>query len=125
MNVIWMLSIGLGGALGSISRFGVSHVLNQGHPWGTLTINVLGSLILGGLFAASKNGHIANESPLFAFLAIGFCGAFTTFSTFSLEVFKILGEGHIAAAVGHVLSNLVLAFAAVCGGFFTITHLLK
>ena len=120
-----MFSIALGGALGSISRFGISSLLNQNHPWGTLSANVMGSLILGGLFATTKQGMLSSESPFFAFLAIGFCGAFTTFSTFSLEVFQILGDGKWLSAFVHIIANFTLSFGAIYAGYFFLMSFFK
>ena len=120
-----MLSIGLGGALGSICRFGVSHFLNNAFPWGTFVVNVIGSWILGALFAASKGNVIASDSLLFAFLAIGFCGAFTTFSTFSLEIFKLWSTGNTTAAIIHVIANFICSISAVIFGHWIISHLVR
>lgn len=116
MSLIWILAVGLGGALGSISRLSVAHYLNGSYPWGTLFVNVLGSFILGFLFSASRNEILPPQSPAFAFLAVGFCGAFTTFSTFSLEVIKLWNEGQNLVSGLHILSNTVIALVAVLLG---------
>ena len=125
MSLPYILSIGLGGALGSIARFGISHLVNGSYPAGTLMVNVLGSFLLGSLFAASKAGTIAENSPAFAFAAIGFCGAFTTFSTFSLEVFKLYSQGQAIAAVGHICANFALTLIAVFTSIFIVSNTLR
>lgn len=125
MSLPWILSIGLGGALGSMARFGISHLLNGAYPWGTLIVNVLGSALLGSIFAASKAEVISDKSLIFAFLAVGFCGAFTTFSTFSLEVFKLYSQGQSIAALAHIGGNFALSLGAVFSSIFIVSHTLR
>lgn len=109
--------IAAGGAIGALLRYGlvgaVFRLTGSGFPWGTLTVNVLGSAVIGFLWA------IAERTPLTpawsAFLFIGVLGAFTTFSTFALETTNLFREGHLLAGLANVaLSNLTcIAFAVI------------
>lgn len=108
--------IALGGALGAVARFGVSlaaaRALGPSLPWGTFLVNVLGSICLGALMEASLQ---AEWSPqLKVLLTTGFLGAFTTFSTFSVETVRLVERGDLGFALGSVLGNGVLGI----GGAF-------
>src|SRR4029453_13949998 len=98
--MIWLVA--LGGALGSMSRFLLGPALQRAFgatfPVGTLVINIVGSLILGFVMRLAIEGvNVTPEAR--AFIAVGFCGGFTTFSTFSYETIRLLedGEGWRAA----------------------------
>jgi fluoride exporter len=111
--------IALGGGLGSLARYGVSGVLipwsDVGYPWGTFTVNVAGSALLGFLAAALTAPLISPR--LRGFLTIGFCGGFTTFSAFDYETLTMLRLGrHGAAALysaGSVAACLIGVFAGI------------
>ena len=114
-----VLLIALGGALGSISRYGLSVAVQRaahtGFPAGTLAVNVLGSLLVGIL---AKTFMSAQTHPeLRALLIAGFCGGFTTFSAFSLETVGLVQGGEWARAVAYVGSSMVLCLAATAIGF--------
>jgi CrcB protein len=104
----------LGAALGAPLRWWVDRAVQARHdsvfPWGTFTVNVLGSFVLGVVAAAATRG-----SPWYALLGTGFCGGFTTFSTFSFENVRLWeqGSGRIAAfnLAGSVAAGLAAAFA--------------
>ena len=107
------------GALGAVARYfasGWAHLLLGRHfAWGTLLVNLVGCFLLGLL------AHVAEETRLLhpaarAGLAVGFLGAFTTYSTFGLETFRYLEANNFAAAGTNVAANLVLGLAAVWAG---------
>ena len=114
--------IASGGALGALLRYGavtaVYRLSGPGFPWGTLTVNVLGSALIGVVWA------VAERSPLTpgwsAFILVGVLGAFTTFSTFSIETADLFENGHLMWAAANVLaSNLTcigMAFAGLWMG---------
>ena len=96
--------VAIGGALGAISRTGISVLLNTqrtGFPWGTLTVNMLGSFLIGLTWSYLDSSGI---NPLIKWgLMTGFLGAFTTFSTFSLETIQLWQQGRISYAVIYVI----------------------
>lgn len=117
--MISVLSIAAGGALGAVAR----HCVNVGaasafglvFPWGTLVVNVLGSFLMGiliGLFA-----HLWQPSQdMRAFLTVGFLGAFTTFSTFSLDAVTLYERGEVALSAVYIGANVALSIAGLLGG---------
>ena len=110
-NIVY---IALGSALGGVCRYLVSLALNSqgGFPWGTLCVNVVGSLAIGAL-----SGWIAhcsgNAAAMRAFAVVGFCGGFTTFSTFSSELFAMLESARIGMACAYFLASVSAGLAGV------------
>tara|TARA_B100000929_G_scaffold288092_1_gene275899 strand:+ start:1485 stop:1880 length:396 start_codon:yes stop_codon:yes gene_type:complete len=114
------LAIGLGSALGSVLRYGVSlasmAVLGGHFPWGTLLVNVLGSCLIGWLAATTTRlprSVLARQQPL---LMAGFCGGFTTFSLFSLETLHLAQQGSLGLALLYGIGSLPLCVAAAWMG---------
>jgi fluoride exporter len=108
----------LGGALGALARWGVSTALPGspgGWPWATLLVNLSGCLLLGVLFAV-----LAGRFPLAGwprpFLAVGVLGGYTTYSTFAVEVTRLVEARATVLAAGYVLASVVGAVAAVVAG---------
>ena len=111
----------LGAALGAPARYLTDRAVQARHdslfPWGTFTVNLVGCLILGGLTAATAAG------PAFALLGTGFCGALTTYSTFSYETLRLLEQrAHFYAAANVVVSVIAGLGAALLG--YTALHAL-
>ncbi|MFZ9977187.1 MAG: fluoride efflux transporter CrcB [Candidatus Kapaibacteriota bacterium] len=115
-----MLWIGLGGAIGSILRYLISQAL-QGStglfPIGTMTVNVIGSLILGALFAMQEMSGETFKQSMWLFLTVGLCGGFTTFSTFGLETYLLWKEKHVVEAMLYMLSSMIVAPASIATGY--------
>ncbi|WP_314587205.1 fluoride efflux transporter CrcB [Paenibacillus terrigena] len=115
--MLWM--IGVGGILGSISRFllgtWVVSRTSSPYPFGTFVINLSGSFILGCL-AAFHGQHEISEM-LYALLGIGFCGAYTTFSTFGVEAIRLLELRRTTQAIIYVISSVVLSIVGAGAGF--------
>jgi CrcB protein len=111
--------IALGGAVGAVMRYAVSNgihaLLGRGFPYGTLTVNVLGSLVMGFLYIFLIE-RLSNNLALRASLMIGFLGAFTTFSTFSIETFNLLENGEAMKALTNVFVSVVLCLLAAWAG---------
>ncbi len=118
------LYIAGGGALGTICRFWLVTYLEQKYtstfPFGTLTVNLFGSLMIGFLFGLmSANGIIEEKWRLLLF--IGFLGGFTTFSSFSLENMKLLQNGFSSTAIVYIIaSNLFGILLAFLGYFISL-----
>ncbi len=117
-----LVAVGVGGFLGAIARYGVSQSFlawNAGtqtrFPWATLLVNVIGSLALGYLMRRMDHWSLSPEWR--AFLSVGFLGALTTFSTFSLEALQLFRNESPFQALIYVVSSLVLAFGAVALGW--------
>jgi fluoride exporter len=114
--VIW-LAVALAGAAGSVLRYAVGLALLRvavGFPAGTLLVNVLGSFLLG-LFARWLGAPSIDPAWRIA-LTVGFCGGFTTFSTFSAELVSMAQEGRFGRAAAYVLTSLVLGVTATLLG---------
>jgi len=117
MNYLW---ISAGAVAGANLRFLVNNwaaVHFPGFPLGTLMVNVTGALVLG-LFAGWAATRPAADPRLHLFLAVGFCGAYTTFSAYSREVIGLLEAARWLGAAACVAANNLLAFAAFAGGAF-------
>lgn len=108
--------IALGGALGALGRYFLSSwVYSKSDfifPWGTFVVNILGCFILGLVYIWGTEKLIMS-SNMRAFLAIGLLGAFTTFSTFSLETINIIKEGEIRIALLNTVGSVVVGLLAV------------
>lgn len=121
MGQIQILSfIAVGGAFGACSRYLVSELcvalLGKGFPYGTLTVNVVGSLMMGLLVAAFENGSLATE-PWRQIIGLGFLGALTTFSTFSIDNVLLMQQGAFFKMGLNVLLNVTLSITAAWIGF--------
>ena len=119
LDVRILLAIGAGGALGSIARY-IVNVLIQSRasttfPVGILTINVVGSLLLGFLMRLTLETSTLGPEMRF-FLTAGFCGGFTTFSTFSYDTLLLMESEKMSAAAGYVLSSVILSVAGAFAG---------
>lgn len=110
-----LLLIFIGGGLGSTMRYGIGYALNKIFPYGTLTANVLGCLLIG-LFLGLFERQIINQSHILIF-AVGFCGGFTTFSSFAAENLKMLQSGHIMMFIAYLFLSILLGFTFVWLGF--------
>ena len=117
-----MVEIGViaaGGAVGAVMRFWVSSAvyawLGRDFPWGTLSVNLLGSFIIGLAFVMLTE-RLTVGSEIRAFIMIGFLGAFTTFSTFSLETLALMQEGLLLKAAMNILVSVVLCIIATWSG---------
>ncbi|VAX06412.1 Fluoride ion transporter CrcB [hydrothermal vent metagenome] len=114
-----LLLIATGGALGAVSRYlvsnGVHSLLGRGFPYGTLSVNVLGSLLMGFFYIMllERVDPGAHWRPL---LLIGFLGAFTTFSTFSIETLNLVESGELFRAMLNILLSVSTCLIACWAG---------
>ena len=112
------LLVAAGGAIGSIARYGVGIAAQRlapasAWPWGTLTVNVVGGLLMGLLAGWLAHRAAANTADLHALIGVGLLGGFTTFSAFSLETALMIERREIGAAALYVGLSVLLAVAAL------------
>ncbi len=112
-----MVLVGLGGAIGSVARYGMGLLLLQismatQMPLATTIVNISGSFALGCLAGSSSD----RSQPFYLFLAVGCCGGFTTFSTFSLEMVEHLQQGRLGVALLECMANVALGAGALYVG---------
>tara|TARA_A100001391_G_scaffold187246_1_gene156952 strand:- start:203 stop:574 length:372 start_codon:yes stop_codon:yes gene_type:complete len=114
----------LGGGLGSVLRYFFSKFLNNpetGIPFGTFAANILGSLLIGIILGlALKNETLSQSTVLF--LATGFCGGFTTFSTFAYENHLFLKSGDFMSFAFYTIASFVVGFAMVFFGMWLVKY---
>ena len=115
----YLLFIALGGASGAVARYllaGWAHRLWEGHfPVGTLLVNLLGSFTIGVVYVLLVEKQLIHQDWR-GVLMVGFLGAFTTFSTFSLETINLVEAGHLAHAVSYMLASAVLCVVVAGAG---------
>ncbi|MEP7381069.1 MAG: fluoride efflux transporter CrcB [Gemmatimonadota bacterium] len=122
-----ILFVALGSAIGGVGRFLISGALQRGtrgsFPIGTLVVNVVGSFILGFVVQyALEKPDFSPEARLF--LTAGFCGAFTTFSTFSIETFDLIEYAHYTQALVYVAASLGVGLLATAAGFLLAKNII-
>ncbi|OUS28729.1 camphor resistance protein CrcB [Thalassotalea sp. 42_200_T64] len=124
-NAMIYLFVAIGGAGGACLRFFIAQLvlnsLGKGFPFATLIVNITGSLVMGVLYGLIEQGVI--EVVLYrTLIGIGFLGAFTTFSTFSLDTLLLLQQGEIMKAMLNVLLNVLLCVMAAGLGMFLVVN---
>ena len=117
--MLQILAIAGGGALGALGRFwmssGVYRLLGRELPWGTLVVNGLGSFLMGLLFVLFMERSTAGPE-LRAAVLVGFLGAFTTFSTFSMETLALIEAGYPGRALLNVMLSVLVCLSACWAG---------
>lgn len=122
--------VSLGGAIGSAGRFWISGLVasryGQTFPFGTLAVNVTGSLIIG-LFAAltDPDGRLLASPSFREFFMIGICGGYTTFSSFSLQTLSLAQDGEWFRAGANAVASFALCLVAVWLGHFAVSMINK
>jgi fluoride exporter len=114
MTASEFLAVFIGGGVGAVARFGLARCLSSpdAFPWVTLVINVIGSAILGIVVVIAKD-----RPTLGLLLGTGFCGGFTTFSTFSVEVVRLLDADRVLEAIAYISASVV---AGVLAAYLTM-----
>jgi len=119
--VTWIL-IGLGGALGSMARHGLNHVIHQRQlsstfPLGIFAINVTGSVLIGVVAGLVVSQRWTLSPDARTFLIVGLLGGFTTFSSFSFDTLALMRDGHTWQAIWNVAGQVGLSLIGVWAGF--------
>jgi len=118
MTLGLFLVVAAGGIVGAPARYLLDEFVTRragpGLPWGTLIINLSGSLLLGFLTGLTLAGHLRPAAQ--ALLGTGFCGAYTTYSTFTFETVRLLGDGRFRSAAGNVLVSVAAGLGAAAAG---------
>ncbi len=116
-----IILIGLGSGLGGALRYWLSGLvaekIGETFPWGTMSVNVMGSLLIGLLVAFVDSERILMSPGSRQFLMMGFCGGFTTFSSFSLQTFRLMQESEWLHAGGNIFLSVVLCVLGVFVGY--------
>jgi CrcB protein len=127
MNFKLALLIALGGALGTLARYGVSVFAapySQSLPWGTIVINVTGSFVIGCFGTLTlANGRFPVPEAVRLFVMVGLCGGYTTFSAFSLQTLDLLRAGFGAKALFNVVFSVIACILAVSAGYWVASQL--
>ncbi len=115
--VMTLIQVGLGGAIGSVLRFGiglaVARFASVSFPLAILPVNVLGSFLMGLVMVYTFQRDLTYLNP---FLMTGILGGFTTFSAFSLEAFTLYEQGEVAQAILYVLASVILSILGLALG---------
>lgn len=127
MSLAMVLSVAAGGAFGAAGRFlmmsAIGHWLGHGFPFATLAVNVLGAVVMGGLVETMALVWSPGEQ-LRAFLVVGVLGGFTTFSTFSLDLYTLLVRGDIGPALAYAVASVVICLLGFYLGLVALRHVL-
>ena len=121
-----LLIVGTGSFIGGAMRFLLSSIMKnvcgEGFPWGTLGVNLLGCFLFGILFAIfGKNS--STDNALYLLLTTGFCGGFTTFSTFANESIQMLQHGNIPGFMGYVATSVIAGLILIALGYWMVKAL--
>jgi CrcB protein len=119
LTYLW---VAIGGALGSMARYwmagAVAAITGPEFPWGTILINIVGSFVIGVVAALSGPGsRVAVSSDVRAFIMVGICGGYTTFSAFSLQTLELARGREWVQAGGNIVLSVVLCLIAVWLGY--------
>jgi CrcB protein len=126
LNFQLVTAVAIGGAIGSVARYllgiGSGRLFGLNFPWGTLIINIAGSFLIG---AFVESFALKGEVPqvVRAFLTVGICGGFTTFSTFSLESYLLMDRGQWGPAAFYMIGSVVLGIAGLFAGLHLVRSL--
>lgn len=122
-----ILSIATGGAIGAVGRYltmaSIGHWFGHGFPYGTLVVNIIGSFAFGALIEVLALTW-SPSAEVRAFFVVGLLGAFTTFSTFSLDVVTLIERGEFLPAASYIIASMVLTVAALFFGMIIFRHIL-
>ena len=112
-----IIIVGFGGMLGTIMRYLVAIFIKQANfPYATLTVNILGCLLMGIFMGITLRTEVPNSGRLF--LVTGICGGFTTFSAFAWENFQLLQQGRYGGFILYMAGSVIVGILAVAAGYY-------
>jgi CrcB protein len=118
--ILKLLSVALGGSIGSVSRYLVYYYFEKQHsslfPWATLIVNLLGSFLIGFLWGYFDKVYVPAGYRLMIF--IGLLGSFTTYSTFAFDIFSLFREGEFKLLIVYLFGTNILAIGFVFAGYY-------
>jgi CrcB protein len=118
MNIYKILLVGLGGSLGSMLRYvsakTIDAKINSIFPYGTFTVNIVGSFVIGVVYALAMRKTGSDNWSVF--LGAGFCGGFTTFSAFALENLNLINQKMFSTSIIYISVSILLGLLAVAAG---------
>ncbi len=125
MITMWALTyVAIGGALGSMCRYllmtYVGKYVTSGFPYGTFAVNVLGAFLMGVWIATMAGMMPSRAKDLHLLFAVGFLGGFTTFSTFTIDVFLLMEKGMMIESVLYVIGSFLISLLALIAGMYLI-----
>lgn len=113
-----LIMVGIGGFVGSTLRYKVGILItskaSSGFPWGTFCVNLIGAFLIGLLIASA----LKSQEIMMLLLVTGFCGGFTTFSTFALENLRLLQSGDWVLLLSYILSSLICGIGLCFVGYY-------
>jgi CrcB protein len=119
--------VALGGSFGAVARYALTRAISGAvvstYPWATLAINLTGCFFIGLFFVLFEEALI--PETIRAFITVGFLGAYTTFSTYSIETIQLFKAGHLKSGMVNILASNMLGLLFVFAGFYTGKMLLK
>lgn len=122
-----VLLVGLGGGIGSMLRYLCQKWFSENHPqpfpWGTFLVNLAGCFLAGLIYSAFEKSSVSLETRLF--LVTGFCGGFTTFSSFAHENMNLLRNGEVTIFFIYTIASVALGIVGVFGGAALMNNLVK
>jgi len=125
MRLLDLVLVFIGGGFGSIVRFLLGRWVNAWHdhafPFGTLSVNIVACLVLGYVVGIADHRQLISPAARL-FWAVGFCGGFSTFSTFSAETLTLLQGGLHLTTIAYILLSLLLCLVAIFGGLYLGEH---
>ena len=117
-----LLLVGTGGFAGSVSRYLLTKFVTakwpMAFPWGTFSVNILGCFLIGIIMGLSFQSAMSTQTRLL--LATGFCGGFTTFSTYSLEIFELYQRGEAGISLFYLFASIIAGFLGVWLGLWLV-----
>lgn len=121
-----LVLIFIGGGLGSVTRFGLGKWISSWHtstfPYGTLGVNVIACLVLGWIIGLADHKNLLSDSTRL-FWTVGFCGGFSTFSTFSAETISLVQSGLQVSGAFYILASVILCLLATYAGLYLGEHI--